>query len=569
MSAKHCGTILLMPFKESQNSDNNEKAYEYFLGSIVAFRFREEKKNEFQIIDGQQRITTFTLLFRAFYECFRTEYASEVRDDFEKDFGKCIWEYERNKGFKFDSRHLQTEVATEKEEENLHKILSERIDENFLEEDKKKHKSNRSNYVQNYLYFKDKLGSFKSDKGFSWKDFCDFMVTNRLFVLFVVCDTQESAMTIFNTLNSRGMPLSNADVLKGYLYKYYKGKGNDIDNFIEQWGEIETKIESVESNKDVGLDFLFLQYMHIIRAVNEDTDTTTPSLLDFFTKASDIKSKKKVTWGHRDKWLYKSETMPFITLLTYFWLNPQKYLQGKSLYYMNVLLLFQNSSWKSFVSCLIWKHKECMCEDKDIDKSAISREFETPLLELLKIMSLLFINHQATTNKTDQVVFKLNVNLLKNVSLSSEIEKISYPSEEVFKNNFNIKDSRRAKYLLYLYAYVYDDFSQLIDVSNLEVEHILPKQWQNANFNDWDKKSHKEYLERIGNKILLSQKSNTKCSDNFFAKKKTEYAKPENNHLKEVQDLAKLPQNDWLKEDIDKRNKDIYTRLKSFFEKNL
>lgn len=179
-------------------------------------------------------------------------------------------------------------------------------------------------------------------------------------------------------------------------------------------------------------------------------------------------------------------------------------------------------------------------------------------------MSLLFINNQATTNTTDHIVFKLNVNLLHSISLTSEIEKVSYPNEENFLNNFNNIATRRAKYLLYLYAYIYDEFSQPIDVSCLEVEHILPKQWQNANFNGWNKESHKEYLEQIGNKILLPKKSNVKCTDNFFAQKKKEYADFANSHLKEVQYLANLPQNDWLKEDIKRRNKEIYTRLKTF-----
>lgn len=49
--------------------ESKGKKYEYFLGSIIAF----SQDDEFQIIDGQQRITTFTLLFRAFYECFETE----------------------------------------------------------------------------------------------------------------------------------------------------------------------------------------------------------------------------------------------------------------------------------------------------------------------------------------------------------------------------------------------------------------------------------------------------------------------------------------------------------------
>lgn len=546
----------------------NDSDDEYFLGSIIAF---SDKKDEFQIIDGQQRITTFTLLFRAFYECFKTESNSEKeKGDFEKEFGKCLWEYKNDEGFDFDKQHLQSEVATEKEKENLNKILSDTIDENFIQEDKKKIKNNRSPYVQNYLYFKDKLEELKGSQTLSWSKFCNFVLGKNLFVLFVVCDSQESAMTIFNTLNSRGMPLSNADVLKGYLYKHYKEHGN-IDGFIDQWSEIEANIESVESNKDVNLDFLFLQYMHIIRAVNKDFDTTTPGLLDFFTKESKENSKKKVTYGYRDKWLYKSETIPFITCLTNFWLKPQVYLQDKSLLYMNVLFLFQNSSWKSFVSCLVWKNRELMCKDSDeeVDTKAVSAEFEAPLLELLKIVSLLFINNQATTNKTDHIVFKLNANLLLNNPLTSDIEKISYPNEENFLDNFNNIATRRAKYLLYLYAYIYDYFSQPIDASSLEVEHILPKQWQNANFNGWDEESHKEYLEQIGNKILLPKKSNVKCADHFFAQKKTEYAKPENDHLKEVWYLARLSQNDWRKEDIERRNEEIYTRLRDFFTSNV
>lgn len=418
--------------------------------------------------------------------------------------------------------------------------------------------------MQNYLYFKDRLKEFKDSQALSWSKFCKFVLGKNLFVLFVVCDSQESAMTIFNTLNFRGMPLSNADILKGYLYKHHKEQGN-IDSFIAQWSGIEANIESVESNKDVNLDFLFLQYMHIIRAENNDSDTTTPSLLDFFTKESKGNSKKKVTYGYRDKWLYKDETMSFITLLTNFWLKPQDYLQDKSLLYMDVLFLFQNSSWKSFVSCLVWKNKEqFICES--IDKNVISNAFEAPLLELLKMMSLLLINNQANTNKTDHIAFKLNVDLLHNKPLSSEIVKVSYPDEESFFDDLKTANSRRVKYLLYLYAHIYGDFSNPIDVSKLQIEHILPKEWQNACFDGWDENSHAEYLEKIGNKILLDSKRNIKCANNFFAKKKEIYKESSDNlNLKEVKDLAaKEEKNAWYKEDIDKRGEEIYKGLKNF-----
>ena len=129
-------------------------------------------------------------------------------------------------------------------------------------------------------------------------------LTNKLFILLVICDSQESAMTIFNTLNSRGLPLSNADILKGYIYKKVKNK----EKFANDWKDIETKIEESENVKD--LDFLFLQYMHIIRAENEDTNTTTQGILPFFTKTD-----KKEYYGALQDWLYKGVIFRFCGLL--------------------------------------------------------------------------------------------------------------------------------------------------------------------------------------------------------------------------------------------------------------
>ncbi|ELF7276576.1 DUF262 domain-containing protein, partial [Campylobacter coli] len=160
-----------------------------------------------------------------------------------------------------------------------------------------------------------------------------------LFTLIVICDSQESAMTIFNTLNSRGLPLSNADILKGYIYKRVSYK----NEFANEWKELEAKID--ESNNIKNLDFLFLQFMHVIRAENKDFDTTTHSVLNFFTK-----SDKKVYYGAIDNWLYRDNTMYFIKSLANFWDKPENYLSDLSNKYMKILNLFQNDSWKAFVS---------------------------------------------------------------------------------------------------------------------------------------------------------------------------------------------------------------------------
>lgn len=533
---------------------NGENIEEYFLGSIVTYK---NDNGELEIIDGQQRITTFTLLFRAFYEHLKSEFKT-ARGDYPIDFGKCIWKYIRNEGFDFENRHLSSQIITSNDEKALEQILSENC--------KLENKYKNSNYFKNYDYFYQKLMDFKGKQGFSFQKFCDMFLGNKLFVLLVVCDSQESAMTIFNTLNSRGLPLSNADILKGYIYKKVKNK----EKFANDWKDIETKIEESENVKD--LDFLFLQYMHIIRAENEDTNTTTQGILPFFTKTD-----KKEYYGALQDWLYKPETMPFISNLADFWISPKEYLSEKSSRYISILNLFQNDTWKFFVSYLVWRNKNCFNNDT-FNKNKFSKEFDKFLPELIKYITLPFLNNNATTGVVKEIVFKMNVSLYKkeNFTIGN-----SMPKQKVFFEIINSFDTRKIKYILFLYAYIYSKFKEDINASDLEVEHILPKEWQNMDVSDFDEESHKKYVEKIGNKILLDKKSNIKCSNNFFAKKQEIYKKiyDKGYNLKEVYDLGikehsvlkKKEENKrsiWEKKDIENREEEIYKNLNSFLSSN-
>lgn len=523
---------------------NGENIEEYFLGSIVAF---ESKKSELEIIDGQQRITTLTLLFRAFYECFSNDAAKE-KQRYLEGFGKCVWEHDLDKGLDFKNCHLSSKVIADRDEKILKKLLSEKITIEDI-------KGNNSNYAKNYIFFYEKLEEFKLKDTLLWEKFCKMFLTNRLFILLVICDSQESAMTIFNTLNSRGLPLSNADILKGYIYKKVKNK----EKFANDWKDIETKIEESENVKD--LDFLFLQYMHIIRAENEDTNTTTQGILPFFTKTD-----KKEYYGALQDWLYKPETMPFISNLADFWISPKEYLSEKSSRYISILNLFQNDTWKFFVSYLVWRNKNCFNNDT-FNKNKFSKEFDKFLPELIKYITLPFLNNNATTGVVKEIVFKMNVSLYKkeNFTIGNSI-----PKQKVFFEIINSFDTRKIKYILFLYAYIYSKFKEDINASDLEVEHILPKEWQNMDVSDFDEESHKKYVEKIGNKILLDKKSNIKCSNNFFAKKQEIYKKiyDKGYNLKEVYDLGIRERNIWEKTDIDNREKEIYKNLNSFLSSN-
>lgn len=136
---------------------DGSKVEEYFLGSIVAF---ESEKSKLEIIDGQQRITTLTLLYRAFYEWFNKDSAQEKKRYLE-GFGKCIWEFDLDKGLDFKNSHLSSKVIADIDEEILKKLLSEKLPFDEIKE-------NNSNYAKNYIFFYEKLEKFKSKDTLLW-----------------------------------------------------------------------------------------------------------------------------------------------------------------------------------------------------------------------------------------------------------------------------------------------------------------------------------------------------------------------------------------------------------------
>lgn len=94
-----------------ESDEINFGADEYFLGSIVVFL---NDKKEYEVIDGQQRLTTLTLLYRAFYE----KTTQDELSGWAKNFGKCIWSFdEGEEKFDFTKRKLRSEVSTQTDNE--------------------------------------------------------------------------------------------------------------------------------------------------------------------------------------------------------------------------------------------------------------------------------------------------------------------------------------------------------------------------------------------------------------------------------------------------------------------
>ncbi len=189
--------------------------------------------------------------------------------------------------------------------------------------------------------------------------------------------------------------------------------------------------------------------------------------------------------------------------------------------------------WRFFVAFLVWRNKDNFIKDEFNEN--FNKEFEIYLLELLKAMIVKILNNKTNTNEIKDLVFKMNAELNQNINFS-----YSKFLPERFLNNF----------------------SSDIESYKLEVEHILPKTWQNTNFDEWNETSHLQYLEQISNKILLNKLTNIKCANNFFSLKQEKYK--ENHNSQEVKELGNREDKIWSKMDIESRNKAIEQALKNF-----
>lgn len=247
--------------------DENNEGDEYFLGTSVLFK--EDRKQN--LIDGQQRTTTLILLIRALYEkAFKQK--GENTQGLVNLLESCLWKMDDISGkVDYTQPRLLSEVAIDSDCEILREILSDKYlnvsDFSELEEKakiSKKNKKGASKYAYNFLFFIEKSDEIARERPLEWEKIC-ITILKKCVILPIECDSQENALRIFNTLNNRGISLSDSDIFKGVIFSEKKSE-DEKRKFAEEWKDLEVKLHDGK----ISMDFIFLNYMHIVRAREGD-----------------------------------------------------------------------------------------------------------------------------------------------------------------------------------------------------------------------------------------------------------------------------------------------------------
>ena len=266
---------------EAFNADTD-----YFLGNII-LAIGEKAKDQPRVVDGQQRLISIWLIFKAL---------SVLRPDIRilKDAIQTYnWDGSRS-AIKIFSDVIETddkeilERVSEWETSSFEAFLSICIkpDGTFAYPEREK------KIIANGLYFYYTYKKFLQEC--SEKEFMDylkyFLEQVSILPIELVGTNQEEAdnraLTIFETINNRGMDLADADIFKARLY--VKAITEEEKNeFKKLWGYFK------ESAENIGLtvDDIFRYYSHVLRGKLGITKNEI-SLRDFFSSANSPISQK-------------------------------------------------------------------------------------------------------------------------------------------------------------------------------------------------------------------------------------------------------------------------------------
>lgn len=464
-----------------------ERESSYFLGSVVSY---ENENGEQEIIDGQQRITSLFLLLRAIYTKLVATPESERTAEANNFIGKIeptIWRTDKLTGtVDFKNILLTSRVVNNEGNEILRAILeSGKTDENA-----------KDNYSRNYRYFQKLFDRHSTENPLMIYQFI-YAVLNQAILLPITADTQDTALTIFSTLNDRGLPLSDADIFKAKIYNQLEVEAKKV--FIERWKDLDE--QATDANESI--QQLFYYNMFYYRALDQDTNTTTPGVRKYYA-------------SNKFERLYKKELLDTLFVILNLWkvINKGEEIEGeawsknnKIKQTLDILTSYPNEFWKYPVVIYYVCYR-----NEEFFETRFARFLNKLLMELMTKYLMM-----PTINAVKPDILKLNSAIVASNRPIFGFKTVDVTQLEPYIHNPN---RNAVRMLLKTLAYEHQD--ELLP-SKWEIEHIFPQKWQTNYFPKESDSIIKEKIEHIGNKLPFEKKLNIVAGNGYFSKKKEEY----------------------------------------------
>lgn len=464
-----------------------ERDGSYFLGSVVSY---ENEDGEQEIIDGQQRITSLFLLLRAIYTKLVATPVSERTAEANNFIGKiepAIWRTNKLTGtVDYKNILLTSRVVNNDGNEILRSIL----ETGYANENAK------DNYSKNYRHFQELFDKHSTENPLMVYQFI-YALLNQAILLPITADTQDTALTIFSTLNDRGLPLSDADIFKAKIYNQLEPDEKKV--FIERWKELDEQA----TDADESIQQLFYYNMFYYRALEQDTKTTTPGVRKYYA-------------ANKFERLYNPELIDTLFVILNLWKVVNKGVEIEDEVWSKNIKIKQTLDTLNSYPNEFWKYPVVIYYVRYRKEENFETRFSLFLNKLLMELMTKYLMIP-TINAVKPDILKLNSAIVASNVPTFEFKNIDMTQLEPY-----IQTPNRNAVRMLLKTLAYEQQDELLP-AKWEIEHIFPQKWQTNYFPDESDATIKEKIEHIGNKLPFEKKLNIVAGNGYFGKKKKEY----------------------------------------------
>ncbi len=448
----------------------DDRESDYFCGSLVLILISEDSKKAktYDIVDGQQRLSTFILLAKVLSALYSERLTEESKDYLQESL---ITKYGKKDRLNFSAIGFNSK-------KDFQYALTSFNDAPI--------NNNKNNYLKNAICLKNYLRKKEIE---NINDFIEWLYLKVVFIA-ITCPDADKALRIFNVLNARGLALNATDIFKGELLKH--AKEHEREEFVSRWNDLSQKC----SDNDLKIETLFSWYLDYLNPVTSK-EKTEKRLVTWFNKLN--KTPLEYLKGVEDFYNAYGEVLR---------------IQDRYAYLLSYVAV---DSWRVVLYASLLHHYS----DQDIEA----------LKKLLVKLCYQHWIAGRTNSKIEQTCCNI-INALKEkksieniasiVKNHLNINRITQRFRENLKDDHLYEKHKRSSknswlgpILILVEYFVSDDpCPKCIQMDkNLQVEHILPQQPGSSSqwVKDFSEEERGLYTHSLANLTLLGGKKNTKA----------------------------------------------------------
>ncbi len=517
----------------------DDRESDYFCGSLVLIAISEDSKaTTYDIVDGQQRLSTFILLAKVLATLYSERLTEESKDYLQESL---ITKYGKKDRLNFNAIGFNSK-------KDFQYALTSFNDAPIG--------NNKNNYLKNAVCLKNYLRKKEIE---NINDFIEWLYFKVVFIT-ITCPDADKALRIFNVLNARGLALNATDIFKGELLKH--AKEHEREEFVSRWNALSQKC----SDNDLKIETLFSWYLTYLNPVT----------------SKEKMEKRLVTWFEI---LNKT---------------PLEYLKGVEDFYNAYCEVLEMQDRHAYL--LSYKDDDHLCvilctsllhrySDQDIEalKELLVKfyyqDWVAGQTKITRIQTCCNIINALKEKKSVEDIASIVKKYFKDKNITQRFKENLQDSNLYTRFYFTGKSGKKNSWLkpiLILVEYFMSDDANPVYIKmddDLHVERILPQnpdpssQW----VKDFSEEERELYTHSLANLTLLGGKKNTKAlsqvlNQDFKEKKEIYMGKPvvlDNKKTFKVMTCYDMTKNDvchyteWTPKSLEKRKEELIEIIES------